>query len=389
MQVRYIRKLMTSHMILEQGERLSTWEERMIAHTSLEHMLFAECITEDGRNSLWYDITGKQSIDVMLDAGGLQYELLCKLLAGIYQAVEQIESILLQADGLLLLPESIFVDYRTEDIYFCYYPGNDKGLPEAFEELMQYLLTKADHGDERVVELVYAVYERATKGSGSLLELKKLLRMPYEKDGQEEEQEEIQEKEAEFIVADESPVAQKEPMGSEEQSEAGMVQAENSHQRARNPWKRLAKKCSDYWKKRIRIVRPTRKSRRQTSEEEFVFEPEKEAPQMSRPTVLLAELTKPPEGVLRYEGKGLCRDLVIEGDSYVVGSEPECGGYIPSTTVSRRHAKITQKEGIYFIEDLNSSNGTYVGGEMLNYKTKVSLQKNEIVIFADEKFRFI
>ena len=46
MQVRYIRKLMTSHMILEQGERLSTWEERMIAHTSLEHMLFAECIAE-------------------------------------------------------------------------------------------------------------------------------------------------------------------------------------------------------------------------------------------------------------------------------------------------------------------------------------------------------
>lgn len=46
-------------------------------------------------------------------------------------------------------------------------------------------------------------------------------------------------------------------------------------------------------------------------------------------------------------------------------------------------------DDIYFLEDLNSSNGTYVGGEPLNYKTKMSLQKNEVVLFADEKFRFI
>ena len=73
----------------------------------------------------------------------------------------------------------------------------------------------------------------------------------------------------------------------------------------------------------------------------------------------------------------------------MIGSEPGCDGYIPSTTVSRKHARITQKDGIYFIEDLNSSNGTNVGGELLNYKTKMSLQKNEVVVFADEKFRFI
>ena len=52
----------------------------------------------------------------------------------------------------------------------------------------------------------------------------------------------------------------------------------------------------------------------------------------------------------------------------------------------RRSAK---GELSFFIEDLNSSNGTRVGGELLNYKTGMSLQKNEVVMFADEKFRFI
>lgn len=375
---------MTSHMILESGDCLSQWEERMIAHTSLEHILFADCVREDGRNSLWYDITGKQSMDTLLDTGGLQYELLCNLLAGIYQAVEQLEGILLQAEGLLLLPECIFVDYRTEALYFCYCPGNGEELPRAFEELMQYLLTKADHGDERVVELVYSVYDRATKGSGSLLELKELLRMPYEKEVQEEE--DVQVEETENIRSEET-----EDIQSKETEKNSVVRKEARDNQfiETTLLQHIIKKFTDFWKACIGKRNPQKKSRRVAPEEKFVFEPEEEEILISRPTVLLSELTKRPEGVLRYEGMGACKDLVIEGDSYVIGSAPDCGGYISSTTVSRRHAQITQKEGIYFIEDLNSSNGTYVGGELLNYKTKVSLQRNEIVIFADEKFRFI
>ena len=92
---------------------------------------------------------------------------------------------------------------------------------------------------------------------------------------------------------------------------------------------------------------------------------------------------------MRYEGVGKCENLVITGEEYIIGSDEGCAGYIPSKTVSRRHARITRVEDIYFVEDLNSLNGTRVGGELLNYKTRVSLQKNEMIAFADQKFRFI
>lgn len=121
----------------------------------------------------------------------------------------------------------------------------------------------------------------------------------------------------------------------------------------------------------------------------MVFEPEEEEHKSANPTVLLAGISQKPEGILRYEGTGGYSDLVIEKDNYVIGSTAECDGRIPSATVSRRHAKISKKGAVFFIEDLNSSNGTRVGGELLNYKTGMSLQKNEVVMFADEKFRFI
>ena len=72
-----------------------------------------------------------------------------------------------------------------------------------------------------------------------------------------------------------------------------------------------------------------------------------------------------------------------------MGSAAECNGCVESDTVSRMHARFTKVEDIYFVEDLNSANGTKIGGRELDYKGKASLQKNEMIEFADEKFRFI
>lgn len=392
MEIHYNRKLMTSHMIIEQAKTLKAWEEEMIANTSIEGILFAECVCENGKNTLWYDITGKQSLDTVADASGMGYEGLVNLLAGLYRAIEQLEGILLQADGILLVPEGIFFDYRTDQIWFCYCLGMEKTLPEAFEELMQYLLTKTNHEDERAVALIYSVYERTAKGGGSLKELKELLKMPYKKEdeGDAEEMSEevddikvIEEEREEEDAEEEEQDIERSIAREEEKGEYYLVRL----------WKKassvLGKRCGKFWKNQKSIKKGMKKVKKDKGEEIYVFEPEEEVEQKIRPTVLLAELTKQPEGILRYEGSGNGKDLEIKEDVYIIGSESCCRGYIPSTTVSRKHAKITRKDGIYFIEDLNSSNGTYVGGEMLNYKTKVSLQKNEVVIFADEKFRFI
>lgn len=140
-------------------------------------------------------------------------------------------------------------------------------------------------------------------------------------------------------------------------------------------------------KKEIAGSLPGKKKR---DEDVFVFEPEEaEEVRESRPTVLLSEISQVPQGILKYEGEGSCPDLRVEDTPYIIGSDGNCDGVIKSGIVSRRHAKITKTEDVYFIEDLNSSNGTYVGGELLNCRVKMSLQRNETVLFGNEKFRFI
>lgn len=378
MEIRYIRKLMTSHMVIEQNACLSEWEEKMIVYAPLSGIIYAERICEDGKSSLWYDITGKQSLDVILEGRSLDYNLLCRILMGIYEAADGLDGILLKAENMLLMPECIYLDYEMEKIYFCYYPQNTMLIEESFLKLMEYLLTKLAHEDEKAVELAYGIYEQACKDGWSLNQLKERILLTY----QAEE-------------------AQGEEMSIALRQESDVLDAYTENEEEQENWDTFLGKCVHQIQKILRehlpqdiyrlCLKRTRKKAVSGEEEKFVFEPDEEVEEntVSRPTVLLTQLKKPIEGVLRYEGAGNCENLVIAGEEYLIGSDRMCAGYVPSDTVSRKHAKISRIGDVYMIEDLNSSNGTYVGGELLNYKTKVSLQKNEIVIFADEKFRFI
>lgn len=365
-------------MVIPQMKYLSEWEEKMIMHAPVPAVLFAESISEDGNSNLWYDITGKQSLDVVLVEGKLGYELLCQILTTIYETVENLEERLLAAENLLLIPESIFLDCEREQVHLCYYPGGETRIEDAFLQLMEFLLEKLNHEDGQAVELAYGIYNQAAKRGWNLHALNEeiLLRYEVEKEIEEETEKPLP---AESVRED--------AIGEEQQGKKALYVEKH-----REMWLHRIKEflyARIPGKLHALIEKHTGGYHLQKVEERFVFEPEEEEKRVSRPTVLISDIEKPIEGVLRYEGTGECANLKIEGEEYVIGSDSACAGYIPSPTVSRRHARITRTGEIYMVEDLNSSNGTYVGGELLNYKTKVSIQKNEIIVFADEKFRFI
>jgi EmrB/QacA subfamily drug resistance transporter len=76
---------------------------------------------------------------------------------------------------------------------------------------------------------------------------------------------------------------------------------------------------------------------------------------------------------LRPERDGRAQLKIISGPgagtstsmvgSATIGREPECDLQVLESEVSRRHAKVTVQAGATWIDDLNSTNGTYVNGE--------------------------
>jgi pSer/pThr/pTyr-binding forkhead associated (FHA) protein len=62
------------------------------------------------------------------------------------------------------------------------------------------------------------------------------------------------------------------------------------------------------------------------------------------------------------QGRTTTRVIHLRAPESVVGRAKGCGVRIPSAEVSRRHCALRVRDGYLTVEDLNSSNGTYLNG---------------------------
>ena len=79
------------------------------------------------------------------------------------------------------------------------------------------------------------------------------------------------------------------------------------------------------------------------------------------------EITESPFIIGKYK----TADFTIEGDTYI----------------SRKHCRIVKRQDEYFIEDLNSTNGTYVDGMPISEKTK--LINGQEIKLADRNYTWV
>jgi serine phosphatase RsbU (regulator of sigma subunit)/pSer/pThr/pTyr-binding forkhead associated (FHA) protein len=76
----------------------------------------------------------------------------------------------------------------------------------------------------------------------------------------------------------------------------------------------------------------------------------------------------------------------LDGPAVVLGRHPACDIVLDSGSVSRQHARITNIEGNFHIEDLHSRNGTFVNGRLLTGRQL--LKENDEIGICELSFSF-
>ncbi len=79
--------------------------------------------------------------------------------------------------------------------------------------------------------------------------------------------------------------------------------------------------------------------------------------------------------------------ISLDGDEFILGRDAKsCQIHIPNNAVSRQHAKISRVDQAYYIEDLESRNGTWVNNQEVRGRTP--LKHNDRIKICDFLFSF-
>jgi hypothetical protein len=81
----------------------------------------------------------------------------------------------------------------------------------------------------------------------------------------------------------------------------------------------------------------------------------------------LEELTmEGPALVVRSGGGRAGEQFTPRGERTTIGRSPDCDIFLDDVTVSRKHAVLVERDGVFEIEDQGSLNGTFVNRERID-----------------------
>ena len=291
-----------------------------------------------------------------------------KLILRICEQLEILEWNLLDGNALQLQPQFIYLSHG-EEFYFVFYPSGKNSIFQEIRSLIEYLLTKLDHSDEQVVKSAYELYEISLREIYQIQELKDaILRGRLER-----KQEETLKVEAECIRVAESECLYEEECYKNETKRAGL------QEQLEEKFAAFREKARSIWIKNPKEEHPTVVYPQEEIEKEEIS---------IHPTICIATALGEPRGLLIYEGIGDYPDFELNKSICVVGKSTRARMRIDRETISQFHAKI-EYEDAYYIEDMNSTNGTFVNDAIVNYRERICLHAGDVIRFADVKYRFL
>lgn len=360
----YIRSLNANYerLLLEQKPEEKRYQYCMISRGGIKGLLPCSLRYINGEAYLYYDITSRQNIAQLFEKKPMTRQWVMDFLWSMRRVRQEMSRFLLEESNLIWFPQHVYQDLEKKDFYFLYIPYCRENT--GFADLMEYLVEHVDYQDEGLVEYIYKAYEQYeaagdTYLQGKIFEDAECLRIT-ENGGREEE---------EAVVGDKDTETETE--GEDEKQMEETVLASKEKKGLFNLWENRKKKEKQEKENYTRNLQLTMTG--YAVAEEAPYEEE----DMGR-TVYMEEKPAPREAVHRLlseEGKLL---VTLEQSSYTIGKKRgEADLVLNDLSISRLHARIVKEKDGHYLEDMNSTNGTFKNGLQLQPYEKRKLEEGD------------
>lgn len=385
---------------LEEKPEERKYQYCILSRGGIRHLLPTSLRYINGEAYLYYDISSTQNVKQLFAQRAIGREWIKDFLWGIKQLHNELDRFLLDDRCIIWSPGQVFQDLEKNDFFFLYVPyyKEENGLTE----LMEYLIERVDYEDEVLVEFVYAVYERINQIGAEYL--RRQIHEDWEKFERKDKKEEIAERQMVQEVCETVATVGK---LTEKQAVAVALDVQTSPKKSLwSFWEGRSKKRREKEDYREKLRQRLTGMEQFAVCEETIYEKSgvfgtqtvsQENEMMENiyaqacveeeygKTIYIEENVIKEEPAL-YKPDG---ELATKLDSlpFVIGKKKENVNLAMNDySVSRVHARITQEDGIYYIEDLNSTNGTFKNGLRLQPYEKRRLDKGDELRFGKTEY---
>ncbi len=358
----YIRSLNANYerLLLEKKPEEKKYQYCMISRGGIKGLLPCSLRYIDGEAYLYYDITSRQNIAQLFEKRPMTRQWFMDFLWSMRRVRQEMSRFLLEESNLIWFPQHIYQDLEKKDFFFIYVPYYTEHT--GFDELMEYLVEHVDYQDEGLVEYVYKAYEQYESAGETYLQVKIF-----------EDAECLRITEKANVEEEESPVVEEMVPEKEEEKEKPMeeIPAAKEKKGLFNLWENRKKKEKQEREDYTRSLQLTMSG--YAVAEETAYEEE----DMGR-TVYMEEKPVSREithRLLSEEGKLLA---TLEQPVYTIGKKRgEADLVLNNLSISRLHARIVKETDGYYLEDMNSTNGTFKNGLQLQPYEKRKLEEGD------------
>ncbi len=408
---------------------------QMLLRAKLPSILPLSISTTDGIASLRAEVTGCTSIASRFLSVPLTGSDIRKILTTIRDVICRLPGYLLDPGDLCLEPECIFLGAGGDEVLLCYVPHQSESDPDTIRILADYFLKKLDHSDRAAADLVYSLYDRVAAehyAAGDILqELLKEAASPRIGSGQEGAfqtempQPEMRQTDTPYTGRSVGEIRHLPPPKGDRRKQRRGGRKRQKRNPDRTAWQRRRRKTS------LRTFLPAAvillsaaaaillfrmdltqiggmgflcaaliwltysTIGKQRSEIHNVWADEDDPGDDAFYQSLLKKVYAEDERREQTSGPCLislqqdrCGDIALSAPHLILGKNREKADIVlPDDTVSRIHARIELRTDGFYINDLYSTNGTWLNGRRIEPGNAVRLSDGAALGMGSLKFR--
>lgn len=369
MQTEFVRSLNCNYerILLDEKPEEKKYQYCILSRGGIKGLLSCSLRYINGLAYLYYDISSRQNIMQLYSRRCIAREWVLDFIWSLGQIRQELERFLLDMGNVLFYPEQLFQDLESNVfsfVYIPYYQGES-----GFKQLLEFLVEHIDYEDETLVNCVYHMYEQLEQNGevylqAQIFEDAEILNRPAAP--------------SEVVFGDKDegtahePPEEKEGKGrtdvrlSEEYSDIGETERKKGLFGILESRKKRNREQRESYRQDMREIMEGR-----AVAEETVYEAD-----YGR-TIYIEEAEAPeePKGLYMPGGKELA---VIDRPVVTIGKRKgEADVVLPDMSVSRLHARIVKEKESCYIEDLNSTNGTFKNGLRLQPYERRELEEGD------------